>query len=119
MNGVNRHAVQDAIRELSDRELQRRLWLSDGSGGSQVSSFIEAGERLFTDSGLAHALQAGKTVFGIEADAALGELDFALRKVDYKHGPSRTMDDPAMTEVRTIAARLLGLLAVTRSEPSP
>ena len=114
VNNIDRQSVHDALRELSDRELQRRLWLSDGSGDSEVSSFAEAVEQLFTDTGLADSLHAGGTGLGAEADAALGELKMAVRKVGARHGPLQTIDDPAMAKVRTIASRLLGLLASLR-----
>ena len=119
MNYFNLRHVRQALQEFSDPELQRQLWLSDGSNGSLVSSFTEALEHLFDDSGLGHALEAGKAGLGIEAEAALVELEKALRKVDDDHGPEKTIDDPTMVKVRAIATRLLDLIPSEPPESSP
>ena len=42
--------IIDGLNELSDINEQERLWLSDGMGGKEVSSFDEASERIFSDS---------------------------------------------------------------------
>jgi len=110
MNNINISEIRKCLNELSDIKLQRRLWLSDGADGVDVSSFAEAVEQLFTDTGLAGLLQDGATGFEDETDAAFSALQLALRRVDARGGPARTIDDPAMTEVRAIAKYLLKLL---------
>jgi hypothetical protein len=110
MSLEDRQAITDALRELSDRALQERLWLSDGKGGADVSSFSEVVEQLFTDTGLSEALESGTTGFGAETQATFNLLESALRKVNQTGGPARTIDSLPMTEVRAVAGRLLELL---------
>ena len=58
------HLVIESLRELASEDEQRRLWLSDGTNGADVSSFIEAQAGLFNDSGLGDRLERGEAVFG-------------------------------------------------------
>ena len=106
--------VLSALKELSDREVQRRLWLSDGSQGAEVSSFVEAVSRLYDDSGIGDSYEFKKTGtgLGIEVDQALGQLHRALKFIDDGEGPEATIEAAAMEEVREIASRLLGTLTV-------
>lgn len=110
MNPIKRTSVIESLRELSDRSTQRRLWLS--SGASEVSSFAEAVEQLFTDTGLGDALDKGQTGLGALAEAALSKLDSALRKVDRSMGPDRLIDSPQMAAVRALASAALTLVDV-------
>lgn len=112
---IDRDAICDPLRELSDVESQRQLWLSDGSQGKDVSSFSEAVEQLFTDTGLSDILRSGPTGLGDSADAILKSLEVILLKVDTHHGPAQTIEDPSMEEVRAMASQLLSILS--RSTP--
>ena len=60
--------VREALLELSNEDLQRQLWLSDGANGKLVSSFDEVQCRLFDDSGVGHDLDHGRLVFSPEID---------------------------------------------------
>jgi len=113
MSSVNWHEVRDALTQLSDRELQLRLWLSDGSGGSDVSSFAEAVEQLFTDTGLSCELKDNGTGLGAEVDELFRLMEQEILKVNTQSGPLHTINDPAMVNVRSIAFRLLERLPRT------
>jgi hypothetical protein len=105
-----RKSLREALRQLADLELQQKLWTSDGSNGADFSSFAEAVEQLFTDTGLSYLLEKDKAKLGKEAESLLGSLKIALGKVDVSHGPLRTIDDPNMAEVRNLAKRLLEMI---------
>lgn len=105
MNRLNRNLILECLKELSDRDLQEDLWM--GRIPSQQSSFVEAIEKLFTDSGLGHALSKGETGYSKEAESILRELEQQLARVHAKGGPARVMDDPFMPRVRELAAQAL------------
>jgi hypothetical protein len=107
---IDRDSISNALRELSDIDVQRTLWLSDGSEGTEVSSFVEAVEQLFTDTGLSDLLGAGSTGLGTELETVLRSLQLSVRNVDVRHGPKSTIDDPLMKDVRAMARQALTLL---------
>lgn len=111
MTFIYLQAIRESLQELSNLELQKELWFSDGSNGKDVSSFDEAVEGLFTDTGLSDLLLKGQTGLGEEADTILRLMQSLLPKIDVSHGPKRTIDDPHMIEIRALAGRLLSLLA--------
>lgn len=110
MNMIDRQSVCDALRELSSIEAQKRLWLSTGANNSEVSSFIEAQEQLYTDTGLTHALDGGSTGFSKEVNNLLLKLRTLLKRVDNRQGPIHTINDPSMDAVREIACKILNML---------
>jgi len=102
---VHSHVIQ-ALCELADEELQRRLWRSSGEGGAEVSSFSECVSQLFDDSGLGVELDRGHLVFGEELDGRLRSLSVTLHKVNDLRPPDDVIADPLLAEVRAVA-RLL------------
>lgn len=105
---VIRPTVVGALRELSDREFQQRVWL--GSSQSEVSSFVETVCELYNDSGLDKALDNRETVFSDEIDTRLRELRTAISKIDSSGSAARTIEDPHMPIVHKWAAELLRLI---------
>jgi len=95
-------------KELSNRQRQEKLWMS--SGAPEVSSFVEAVEGLFTDSGLGDALSSNTTGFSKTAESRLCELEKELAKVPTQGGPMKIINDPAMLQVRKLAAEILPLV---------
>ena len=110
MLNLDRGSICVSLRELSDLKLQKQLWLSDGSKNEDVSSFVEAVEQLFTDTGLWDSLLLGETGFGEEAENHLKSLDVLLRKVDARQAPIGIINDPKMEQVRALAKRILNML---------
>ena len=80
------------------------------SGSPEVSSFTEAVEQLFTDSGLKDALRRRQTGFGQEAESLFLQLKEQLTKVNVRLGPSQTIKDAAMDQVRQLARSVLALI---------
>lgn len=108
MYSINPQTVRERLYELSDPAEQERLWLSDGSHGRELSSFVEAVEMLYSDTGLSELLDRGRpTGLGAEVEAGLVKLDRLLRKVNGTEGPLVTINDPAMNEVRQLASELM------------
>jgi len=108
MNRPNRNLILECLKELSDRQLQENLWM--GRIPNQQSSFEEAVEGLFTDSGLGDELNKGTTGFSTEVETKLHELERQLGQVEAKGGPTKVINDPAMPRVRDLAAVALELL---------
>ncbi len=52
-----------------------------------------------------------RPILGEEADTILKSMEYLLPKIDVRHGPKRTIDDPHIIEIRALAGRLLSLLA--------
>jgi hypothetical protein len=97
--------VREALRELSDEQYQRRVWT--GQSEREMSSFIEAVEYLYTDSGLSDELDRGNPVFGTAIDDRLRGLGDALGKLDNNRSDIELIDDPAMQPIRDSAAAIL------------
>lgn len=113
MISINRDIVCDALHELSDIGTQRRLWLSDGEDGQEVSSIVEAVERLFSDSGLGHLFMSPSgSGLGHVADELLKSLHYAIKKIDCCDFPQATIANPAMIDVRKISSMLLNTICV-------
>jgi hypothetical protein len=97
----------DALRELASESDQRRLWLSTGADGTDVSSLAECRCRLFDDSGLGDALDRDALVYTSAVDQELRALRVALRRIDDQRPPEAIIGDPAMDRVRTTAVAVL------------
>ena len=107
MMTINRQCVCDALRELASIEEQRRLWLSTGAGGANVSSFSEAVEQLYTDSGLAEAIDCDRVELAAGLREDLKSLRVLLNTVSQRQSGMHTIEDPAMPAVRLLANKLV------------
>jgi hypothetical protein len=105
MTAILTDQVRAALNELSDVEYQARVWTGRGAG-DEMSSFVECVERLFDDSGLEQALDAGDSVFGSQIDEQLRALGDLLVKIDSAQAPDELIDDPRMRLVRQRAASI-------------
>jgi len=105
MTAINRQLVEQCLGELSSRSEQLRLWKS--TGAPEVSSFGEALEQLFTDSGLDDPLHAGDTGFGKECELRLIELEKVLLSINSHQSPDALIDSPGMERVRELATKAL------------
>ena len=97
----------DALEELSDIGVQRRRW---SRNRGEMSSFTEAVESLFDDSGLGDEIEKGRSGLSAEAVTALAALSTALRTIDPKRMPDEVIRDPAMQKVRELAGTAMRLL---------
>jgi hypothetical protein len=105
MKWLNKNLIIECLQELSDEKLQQELWLSNGP--PFVGSFTEAVEQLFTDSGLADALDANEMCFDRESDSLLAELRLRIKQVDANSEPLSIISSSNMTVVRDMALRCL------------
>lgn len=101
--------VRAGLRELADVEFQRRVWTGRGLP-HEMSSFVEAVETLFDDSGLEPDLGLGRVVFGSMVDAKLQALGVLLQRIDTDREPDAIIDDPLMADARRQAAVILEML---------
>jgi hypothetical protein len=104
MTRVNHDLVRTCLKELSNKELQERLW---SATGEEVSSFEEAVCQLFDDSGLGDSLAKGETVFSPELDALLLDLREHIRKVDPQESPMSIIESPTAVVIRALTYKIL------------
>jgi hypothetical protein len=97
------------LRELADVDFQRRVWTGRGLP-DEMSSFVEAVETVFDDSGLEPDLGLGRPVFGPEVDAKLVALGILLQRIAVDRAPDEIIDDPLMADARQQAAAILEVL---------
>lgn len=99
--------IVESLNELASEQIQKARWMS---GGSEMSSFIEAVEQLFTDSGLEDALRKGETGYPNEVDFLLKQLDQLISKIDGGRTPDEIINDPSMQEIRNKSREILYML---------
>jgi hypothetical protein len=97
--------VEDGLRDLADPEVQSRLWLA--SDGSEASSLTECRETLWSDSGLADALEGGGIVYTAQIDEQLRRLRGTLTQIDDLRPPRDVLSDPSLLVARELASNLL------------
>lgn len=99
--------AESALQELSNKELQEELWNSDGKDGKLVSSFEEAVEQLFGDSGLDLAIEKSSEEINQEALPLLIDLSQKIRAINTDRASQDLIDDPAMEEIRATSLKIL------------
>ena len=105
---LNEVLVFQCLEELSSKEAQETLWLSNGDG--DVSSFSEVVEQLFTDSGLDDALSTKDVVFEKNVDTKLRELSYLLATIDSGMPPQDIISCFAMRKVRLLSREVLDFI---------
>jgi hypothetical protein len=111
MSTVNFELVRQSLKELSSKEMQIRLWMSDAG---EISSFVEAVEGLFDDSGLVIALERDRAKFLPDALLLFGKLDEEIGLVDADTPPQRVIESKQMDAVRRTASQLLKFASFVR-----
>lgn len=102
MRQLDDDRILDCLRDLTDRELQLRLWTGRGSNG-EMWTFEEAVCQLYDDTGLGDALDQGCTGYSPEAEGSLRDLLRLLNRVPADASPESQVDHPAMIKARTAA----------------
>lgn len=108
---VSAEIIESALRELSDANYQRRVWL--GGGVSEMSSMTEATAALFDDSGLDQALEKNPVTFSPEIDNDLRKLRTCLRsclQAESARGTASAISSADWQAVRDMAGSLLAVL---------
>jgi hypothetical protein len=103
--------IYEDILELSDLELQKRLWLNDHNDTGLISSYTEVNNRLFDDNSF--DLFIDKEVFELGFSPALiVELD-ALRTMLNRYEQKKTdveiINDPKWSEVSKQASLVINM----------
>jgi hypothetical protein len=109
MTRVSVSKITDCLRELADKDFQRKVWLA--SSGPKISSLEEAVCGLYDDSGLQGEMDRAHTVFSETIDGKLAVLGNKLLAIDSYRHPSEIIEDPKMDEVRMLAAELLNVIS--------
>jgi len=98
--------ILDGLTELSDREVQIKLWIHGDEDG--MSSFTEAICGIFDDGGVTRAIEAG-----LISEPLLGlfrQLDALIDEIPEHAKPSVIIKHPVMPKVKSVALNLLQAL---------
>jgi hypothetical protein len=114
---IQLETLRVCLRELSDVEWQRRVWLA--ATGPEVSSFEELICQLFDDTGLSDAIDSGRCPAQLTEKSFLEfqRLGRAVRRVDQTAAPADLLEDPRLIEVRARAASVLDILDESSAQP--
>jgi hypothetical protein len=114
---MNKEVIISCLKELSDKEFQEKAWTGQTPG--VVASLIEAAERLYTDSGLGHALETNPIVFSESIDSRLRSLkDNLTPLVNEKGYLAEAASDPRMVGIRDLSGEILSDLILLGSKSS-
>jgi len=107
---VNIAMLKECLRDLSDEEFQKRVWLL--GAGPEESSFSELISQTFDDTGLSDVLDSPNFVneVGGVAVQRLHELDKEISDLDQTLSPSQLIMHPKMKLVRELALKALEAL---------
>lgn len=100
---LTRTSVIWALEELSSRDDQVRLWLSDGSSG-EVSSFAEAICGVF-DGGVSKELESEKVAANLKS--SFGRLRALVATIPTDIPPQELIDHPKMEDIRRLSLELI------------
>ena len=109
MSWLGKEMIIDSLSELANEQLQRERWLS-AEGSLEMSSFVEAVEQLFTDSGLDGALANGNSGYSKNVELLLVELSKLIANVRSDRKPDDIIDDPNMVQVREKSSEILKVI---------
>jgi hypothetical protein len=101
--------VKDRLSKFADESEQRRLWLSTGEGGAEVSSLIELCCGLYDDCGINLMWEEGRIAISEEIDVKLRKPGSMLDQMEDIMGadPEVQIIDPRMAEVRELSGEIL------------
>jgi hypothetical protein len=105
---VNKKLILERLKELADKSFQERLWMA--SSGPEISSFVEAVNQLYGDSGLDTAFDKNEAVFGKDIDDKLKVFGTALQTIPHKGPPMNIINNEKMIPIRKIAANIATLI---------
>ncbi len=110
-NEVNLDLIKDGLEELASKELQTKLWLNINNEDGLISSFSQAFEIIYEDSGLLDTGYENVTNLAPEAKKLLQQLDELLKDVDiYDRIELDDLDSLKMESIRLCASKTLATL---------
>ncbi len=106
---INLPLLIENLEELSSKERQMKLWLSDSN---DFSSFTEAICGVFDDAGLSRALDKGYAEKNFSSNLLLKfrQLNHAVGQVPEDLAPLEIIEHLHMEKVRILATEILALL---------
>ena len=105
MRWIGKEMIFESLRELGDQKSQTRLWFRGNS--NEQSSFMEAVESLYTDSGLGDELDKGRIVFSEEVDGKLTELRDVIQHIQSDTNGEAFVSSKEMSLIRDKANDIL------------
>ena len=101
--------IYDDIEELSDLDLQRKLWLNENNDTGLISSFVEVNCRLFDDNRLDDVIDKEVIEFPIsnELISELYQLRNLLNIYKAKKSDQEIINDPKWLKVVAQAKEVL------------
>ncbi|MEO9211178.1 MAG: hypothetical protein ABI208_08765 [Ginsengibacter sp.] len=93
--------IYDDILELSDLNLQKKLWLNDSNDTGQISSYVEVMCRLFDDNDFNGFVEQVTVKIGlpVELISELIVLRTLLQKYNEKESDAKIIMDPKWNEI--------------------
>jgi len=107
---IHKPILIKALKELSDRDYQVKVWLNTGANLGMTLSFTEAVNNVFDDACVSGALEENLIIFDKKVTRALQELHDATDAVDEFRSGEEIINDPLMEIVRKKAAIALDLI---------
>jgi uncharacterized protein YfaA (DUF2138 family) len=108
MSWVNKKLILECLKELADKSYQERVWTV--SSGPEISSFTEAVNQLYGDSGLDTSFDKNESVFGKDIDDKLKVFGTALQTIPHRRPPMDLINDDKMIPIRKTAANIASLI---------
>jgi DNA-directed RNA polymerase subunit K/omega len=115
---IYKKILVQALKEISDKDYQKRIWLNTGDSPIMTISFSEAANNIFDDALVTDALENNQIIFDKNVTQALRELDKAVDAVDEYRDEEEIIDDPLMEIVRQKAAKALELIQSSNGSES-
>lgn len=94
--------VLDGLKELSDSNLQQRLWID---GNDEMSSYTEAICMIFDDSGLGLSIEKGSLDEPLLR--SFKELGEVIDTIPENEAPENIMSHPNMPKLQQLASKII------------
>jgi len=118
MKRIYKNNIVSLLKELSDIEFQKNIWLNVNNPRGLVCSFVEAVNMLFDDCVVTEYLNEGEIIISKSVTKALKELSLALDSVNEYRPEEEIINDPLMDIVRVKAAECLVLIEASDGSES-
>lgn len=107
---IYKNRLLQILKELSDIEYQKTVWMNTGEEVGESISYVEATCGIFDDALVSDALKGGEIIFDNSVTNALQELDELTSTIDGYKDTLAIINDPKMELVRRKAEEILQLI---------
>ena len=115
---IYKSILVSALKELSNKDYQKRIWLNTGDKPVFTLSFVEAVINVFDDAIVIDCLRANQIILDKKVTQALWDLHDATDAVDEYQPEEDIINDPLMEVVRQKAAKVLALIEASDGRES-